>query len=400
VFKPRPGVSAQRLDAFPPIDGVTAGPLRALVLPPPPTGAALDAIWSVRLDDVDATLAELWFVEYRYVGDGQVQGSFALSPLRHLEVGPAALQLAGGELTVGDTVVSSSFSPTLEVTIAPVELQEAKGVALLRSVSASLRVDTTVQHLSVVQRSLPDLTIEGSAHVVASLHVANGELSAGTTADVLTSEVLARREGLRVDATAHLRLEVDDAGTPELRATSAGVLRLSPFEHEDALAVQLSGVEARCTLTGNDLLAGLHVARLSALVAEARVVDASAITRAVTVYVPVLTPLVLRQGPLVAHGAFSFSPALTVARVDRAQLGDAWLTGAARLGEAGWEGAAAGQFGAATFGVRRRDGVVAALPFVAPGWLDAELSRAGVPEGVLGEVAPHLNSSGARSVGR
>jgi hypothetical protein len=43
---------------------------------------------------------------------------------------------------------------------------------------------------------------------------------------------------------------------------------------------------------------------------------------------------------------------------------------------------------------------VAALPFVAPGWLDAELSRAGVPEGVLGEVAPHLNSSGARSVGR
>jgi hypothetical protein len=402
VLKPMPGVAPQRLDAFPPIDGLPPGPLRALVLPPFPTGAALDAIWSVKLDDVDATVSELWFVEYRWVGEGEVQGSFALSPLRHLEVGPASLQLASGELTVGDTVVAAPFAAALEVTIAPVDKPQDLGIELVRSVSTSLRFDTTVQHLSVLQRSLPGITVQGQAHLVASVHVANGVLSPGSSVEAWAPELHVARDGVRVEATAHTRLEVDGAGTPTLTATATGVLRAAPFEHEEVLAVALSGVDAKCTLATNDLLTTPSLARATARVAEARLEDASVITRVVTKMVPVLTPLVLRQGPLVAKGAFAYSPSLTVARVDHLQLGDAWLHGAARLADAGWEGAVAGQFGFVPLGVSRHAGVVQAQPFVGPSWLDDELEHAGVPEAVLGEVTtrPASMPAQARTAGR
>ena len=91
-----------RLAAFPPIAGFARPALVPDPPPPPASAAKVAQLWSVELDQVDAAVSELWFLEYRYRGVARVQGGFALEPLRKLWVGPALLQLEGGKLTAGE----------------------------------------------------------------------------------------------------------------------------------------------------------------------------------------------------------------------------------------------------------------------------------------------------------
>ncbi len=377
VLKPLPSDRLARLEAFPPIDG-QAPHYRAEVLPPFPTGEALEAIWSVRLEDVEASLAELWFLEYRYLGAGQVEGSFALSPLRHLEVGPAKLHLDSGALTVGERAVTSKLDARFEVTIAPVEKPQELGLGLLKAISATLRFESQVKDLSITELYLSDLRLKGVGRLLVDLRVAEGTISDRSVVEVWLPDSVISRQGMVFTGLGYARASLDESGVPVVGATASGHLHV-PLAHAESLDAVLTGGEARLLLSDADLAKGVGLKRAWASVDEVRVTDARVITRLVASFVPVLGSLVLGDGPLVASANFSFAPPLTVLRVGNAQLGGAKLTGAARLGENGWSGAAAGSFGAIPLGLTLRDNAVVGVPFAPNTFLTAELAKAGVP---------------------
>ncbi len=145
-----------------------------------------------------------------------------------------------------------------------------------------------------------------------------------------------------------------------------------------ALTVALSGAVAELSLHDTDLSAGLTLLRLRAVLGEARVRDARAITQLVSAKLPVLAPLVLGNGPLVASLSAEVTPLDKTVRLLTAALGGARLHGAAHAGPGGWSGAAAGHFSKVSFGLRLREGVLDTSALVGAGWLARELAAAGL----------------------
>jgi hypothetical protein len=376
-------VKAQRADrrlaAFADIQGFSRPALREALPPTPPSQAELDALWTVQLDDVDATLSELWFLEYRYQGPANVQGAFELSPLRSLWVGPARLQLEGGVLTAGEHRISSAFAAQAEVTIAPVQLAAAPGPMLLRALSASIRFDATVEDPGVAELYRDGVKIAGTGKLKADVQIVAGRLADGSQLEVSLSSADARVDAYRFSGRAEARLSVSQQ-QPKIAGSLAGELAV-PLSENEALATELSGVNAELVLEDNDLSNGLSLRRLFAVLGEARVRDARAVTRRVSSVVPLVAPVVLGDGPLVASATAYLTPEYALVRLKRLQLGDAELEGAAVPGARGWNGAAAGHFGKIPLGLRLMQGKLESVPFAAHPWLGVELLKAGIKPG-------------------
>lgn len=101
-----------RVAGFPIIPGYDPVPLR---VPRPPSTTATEDLWVVRLDDVRARVRDFWMMEFRFLGDAHVSGSFELAPRRHLWVKDARLKFARGKLDRGEVdSIASRFSGTIE----------------------------------------------------------------------------------------------------------------------------------------------------------------------------------------------------------------------------------------------------------------------------------------------
>lgn len=135
----------RRLAAFPPLEGFESPALRPDPRPPPATDEDVAGLWRVQLDEVDAAIEELWFLEYRYQGPARAHGGFGLEPLRKLWVGPAELELEGGKLTAGPHLISSRFTMEAQATIAPADLLGSPGLLILRAVSCAVHFDTALE---------------------------------------------------------------------------------------------------------------------------------------------------------------------------------------------------------------------------------------------------------------
>ncbi len=65
--------------------------------------------WTIRLEGIDAKVQELWFLEYRYRGDGRLKGGFVRGP-NVLRVDTSVQDLGPGLLTFGaEQVISKNF---------------------------------------------------------------------------------------------------------------------------------------------------------------------------------------------------------------------------------------------------------------------------------------------------
>jgi hypothetical protein len=370
----------RRLAAFPPIEGFESPAVRPNPMPPPPTPEELAALWTVQLDDVDATINELWFLEYRYQGPATVHGGFALSPLRSLWVGPALLQLQGGTLSAGEHPISSAFALRAAVTIAPVDLATSPGLRVLHTLTASIQLDTELENLGAAELYLDGLRTEGRATLSADLQIVDGRLGSGSSVEASLPETKAAVEGYKFAGDTHLKLLVAD-DQPKVLASLTGALTVPLFGTEFVTAA-LSGVTAEVVFNDNDLSIGLSLRRLSAALAEARVRDARVITRNVGNLVPLFAPVVLGEGPLVASATAYVIPEYALVRVKHLQLGDAELEGAAVAGALGWTGAAFGHFGKIPLGLRLRNDKLESVPFAVHSWLGVELLKAGIKPGV------------------
>lgn len=378
----------RRVEAFPPIEGLPRPAL--LPKPPPPllTPEQTELLWTVQLDDVQASVTELWLLEFRYHGPARVSGGFALSPLRKLWVGPAALHLDGGELRAGEQVISSAFALNAAITIAPVDLRASPGVRVLQALTTSVHFDTALEDLGAAELYLDGLRAHGAGKLAASLEIAGGKLMPGSTLEASFPGTSLQFEGQGFTGDTHATFSVDDvANEPTLLATLRGALSLN-LPDMKVVEAALSEVSAKAVLADNDLSSGLNLQRLYAVVGEARVADARPVTGTIAKFVPFFAQIVLGNGPLVASATAYVTPEYTLVRLKHLQLGDAELEGAAVPGADGWTGAAAGHFGSIPLGLRLHHNTVETVLFAPSAWLDFELLKAGIEPELAQQPSP------------
>jgi hypothetical protein len=370
------GNDARRLAAFPPLWGPPRSAFRTTS--PPPTPEKLASLWSVALDRVDAAIDELWFLEYRYRGPAHVRGGFAFSPLHRLWIAPTQLALEGGLLSVGGRVLSPTFLGTLEVAIAATDLPSARGLQIFRGLSGSLRFDTSLRDLGVADLYLEGLRVTGSGRLKADLTLAAGRIQPESAIEAWLPATHLHLRGYRYTGASHWRLASMGA-TPTVTADASGVIAL-PWLTEGPVSAILSDLTLAAHLAGNDLTSGLHLAGAHAKLGEARVADTQGVSQKIGSVVPIVTPAVFGQGPLVASLVGDLTPQAAIVRLEKLTLGHADLHGAATTAAGGWSGAAMGHFGPLPLGLRLRSSQLDTVPFPADDWLSAELTDDGIPQ--------------------
>ena len=390
----------RRVAAFPPIEGFARPALQQASSPP--TQADLDALWTAELEDVDAALTELWLLEYRYHGAARVHGGFELVPMRRLWVGPVLLHLDGGELSAGEHVLSSGLTARMALTMAPVDLPSSPGLRVLHTLTTAIHFDTALEDLGVADLYLDGLRARGAGRLAADLQIAGGKLIPTSSLEAWLSGADVQVEDYGFKGDAHAKLSAEgDAQAPVVHATMSGALSV-PLPGKKAVVADLSDVTAKLVLVDGDVSRGLRLQHLGAVLGEARVHDARAVTSAVGSVVPLIGPLVMGDGPLVLSATAYVTPEYSLVRLKHLQQGAAAFEGAAVDSANGWNGAAAGHFGPVPLGLRLRDSKLETVPFASFPWLGVELLKLGIkPEqpaapgnGRGGSPLPALTLSG------
>ncbi|MDP1822176.1 MAG: hypothetical protein Q8L48_03010 [Archangium sp.] len=373
-----PVADAARLEAYPVIPGFARPPVRTAVVTPPPDPAAL---WTVQVDDVDATVREVWVMEFAWQGTGRVQGAFELQPLRHLWVRPALLALEPGTLSVGVTQVSTDFSMRADVDVAPYDIETHPALQVFRPLSASVQLQARLDDLSVAQRYLPQVVAAGRGRFDADLRLIAGKLGPATTFLLQLDSLQARHEEFIVDGVVTVRAALaPGTSKPTFTGEAGGMVHL---ELEGLpVNVLLNQVELDLVLSTQDLVDGVGLESASAHVIAARVDDARALRAAAARRVPLFLPAQLGDGPLQFSGTAYLTPAQTLVQLTDARLGSARLRGVALTDDEVWRAACAGHVGGLAFGARFESGALQVLPFVGPQWLGEEFARM--------KIDPHL----------
>ncbi len=111
-------------------------------VPEKPLSDAEYNLWTLHIDDVDASVSEVWVQAFRYRGQGRVRGSFQLRPARTLWVGPGKLELEPGLLSAGAYRIAAGLHGQIECIVHPFDVRPVQGFEPLRYISARVRLDS------------------------------------------------------------------------------------------------------------------------------------------------------------------------------------------------------------------------------------------------------------------
>jgi hypothetical protein len=207
----RDNTDQRRLAAYPPIEGFTDPPLEPWNLPDKKLGSRP---FTIELENVDATLSELWVVEYRYVGPGRARGGFRLVPGKRVRVGPVHLELASGALTAGaKQKVASRFSTKLTSTIQDFDVKAVKGRQVFDQISAHGSLDAQIESLAFAELYLPPKSPlrfqRGNGRLKADIRLERGRLLPKSSVQYATERISLEGAPVRVSGDAKVMLAVE-----------------------------------------------------------------------------------------------------------------------------------------------------------------------------------------------
>ena len=212
----------QRLAAFPHIPGFSDPPLYHGPHPPPIPDDQYD-LWQVRLENVVAHAKELWFLEYRFLGDAEARGGFLLRPARLVRVVPARLEVRSGTLSLGEHRVARAVTGTLEVTVKDLDVPKTEGAAVFRDISTHAQLELRRGDLDFFDAYLDPKQASVSGPAAWSIHasVTNGVVQPGTTLDfdadpILVSVPAQEQTTLEISGSTHARFLVAASAPDQL----------------------------------------------------------------------------------------------------------------------------------------------------------------------------------------
>lgn len=170
----------QRIASFAEIRGYEGPPVYA-DKPDGPSGPPEDA-WLIQMENVSAQVDDVWVVEYHYAGKGTAKGGFKLDPGKAFHLDPSEFVWEGGELAVGDTLLSRETKGKLRSEMHLDDVQKIHGFDFADKVKVDLELALRAGQLAFldVYSGLPLKRVSGEYSAVLRLLAENGKVLEGT----------------------------------------------------------------------------------------------------------------------------------------------------------------------------------------------------------------------------
>jgi hypothetical protein len=263
--------SEGRVSAFPPIEGFADPPVEKKVEQPPIPDDQY-RLWTIDLDDVTASLREVWTMEYRYRGAGSLTGGFHLRPKRELWVSPSVMLTDGGVLSLGDRELIRGGTGRLEAHVDPFDVREFKGVEALRNMSARVHQRGEMMLPAIAATYFPkgaELAVtQGSGPVAVDVDIEHGVVRPDSRVSFHTDDAIMKVAFATVHTDADFVAHVEKHGE-----TSALVAETAIAHAVLTPALDVRDAHARLETSTADLSVPFELARLSGAVISAHARD-------------------------------------------------------------------------------------------------------------------------------
>ena len=212
----------RRLAAYPPLPGLPGK--NTVHAPSAAPAEPRESEYTVQIEGIDVSVRELWFFEYRYLGDGRLRGGFVVGP-NTMEVSTAVQDLGPGELRFGaDHVIARNFRGQITAEIPRVNPNEHADVGFLEFVTARTNLRADVVSLANVSAYTPGVEVSrGAGPLTLDLYMDKGWLGPKSHLEFQTDAVRLRGEGFGVDTD--LQVRFDGAGEHKDTAQPLPLLR-------------------------------------------------------------------------------------------------------------------------------------------------------------------------------
>ncbi len=189
--------------------------------------------WKVRLDNLRAPNAQVWFDQYRFRGEASIKGGFFLHTGGHrLEVAPTRITFQNGALSVGPEKIVTDWRADIEAKLSMVEPRHLKDLDIFRSVDATVDTDAQVRGFALLNYLLQDLNrvsfSDGESRVKAKVKIRAGKVESTSRVTLRTDRVSLRLWESSLSGDIEMDSFFED-GVPTLKARIGRFgLRFSP----------------------------------------------------------------------------------------------------------------------------------------------------------------------------
>ncbi|HEY6559457.1 MAG TPA: hypothetical protein VI072_19365 [Polyangiaceae bacterium] len=189
-----------------------------------------DAPWTVQVDGLDIGVGELWFMEYRFIGDGTLRGGFLVGPNR-MSVSTAVQDLGPGQLRFGEKqVIAEKFGGRVTAEIPELNPEEHGDVSFLEFVTSRITLKGDIVTLKHLSAYLDGITVaDGKGPFRSDLRLEKGRLGKESHLDYTTDAIRVAGRGFGVKTD--WKLEANVAGPERAGVVAARGKNGAPVAH-------------------------------------------------------------------------------------------------------------------------------------------------------------------------
>jgi hypothetical protein len=215
-----------------------------------------EAPWTVEVEGVSVRISELWFMEYRYVGGGTLDGSFLVGPER-MRVGTSVQDLGPGELRFGpEHALVKHIHGRIVAEVPELNPKLHADQRFLDFVTARLTLKGDVQSLRVLGAYFDGAEVRrGAGPLEIDVLLERGWLGKESFVRYRTDDVRVTRGNFRLKTD--WKLDIDVSGTrrehPRIRSSSKNTYLLLNGRSHRAVSVGVHGHSERASLKSRQL---------------------------------------------------------------------------------------------------------------------------------------------------
>jgi hypothetical protein len=199
--------------------------------------------WIVEVEGIDVKVAELWFMEYRYLGDGTLKGEFMVGP-QVMRVGTSVQDLGPGQLRFGEKhVIAENFVGRVTATVPEVNPEEHADVSFLDLVTARVALKGDVQSMKHIGAYFESVDVaDGKGPFRADVALEKGWLGKESEIAYRTDSIRLNGDGFAVETDWKLDIDVetDGAKTEPAKTKPTPAVNEKPKEKQTRLDIRSS----------------------------------------------------------------------------------------------------------------------------------------------------------------